>query len=72
MIHIFVLVLTKKIKIILIDKKQAGLSLHLKACRGKSGQHRASYFLTGSQVILKDSLRDSATENNRSDTHVSG
>jgi len=34
---------------------------------GKSGQHRAPYFLTGS--LRSDAERESATENNRPDVY---
>jgi len=36
-----------------------------KAKRGKSGQHRAPYFLTGRYCNSNEAITESATENNR-------
>jgi len=41
-----------------------GLSLFAKAERGKSGHHRASYFLTGREQFGDELLTASAAENN--------
>jgi len=49
-----------------MKERQAFLPLCFFKQRGKSGQHRAAYFLTGScSSVFDRRARESATENNR-------